>query len=305
MSIRESSGSAGRGGGDEHDESELSDLTDDEPNGDNGVHMHPDAQVAYTTRRKRSSTFIPSPMWTWAVKKKEDSSDARDSEDLDEKSAPKARQKDAEDASDNEGQDLNDDDENDEDEDDDEGDNDADEDEGDEDKPEEDEDDDEDTKLATPLMPPPQSSIMAGSQILEPQSLSESSRSASPEPPKHDDGQQPAVSAPDKEDDIPEKDPDISMDALEPDQENDQDLEIELDMQPAHRAEALDVLAAIELKFALLREAVYVEKMQGLAWEESLVQDGALSFTTRLVAPPDISFPQVIILNCCIFIVSS
>ncbi|KAI9567780.1 Sds3-like-domain-containing protein [Boletus coccyginus] len=46
------------------------------------------------------------------------------------------------------------------------------------------------------------------------------------------------------------------------------------DLQPAHRAEALDVLATIELKFALLRERVYVEKLEGLAWEEALVWDG-------------------------------
>ena len=53
------------------------------------------------------------------------------------------------------------------------------------------------------------------------------------------------------------------------------DLEIDADLQPAHRAEALDVLATIELKFALLRERVYVEKMEGLAWEEALVAEGA------------------------------
>jgi hypothetical protein len=52
------------------------------------------------------------------------------------------------------------------------------------------------------------------------------------------------------------------------------DLEIDADLQPAHRAEALDVLATIELKFALLRERVYVEKMEGLAWEEALVAEG-------------------------------
>lgn len=55
----------------------------------------------------------------------------------------------------------------------------------------------------------------------------------------------------------------------------DDDLEIESDLQPAHRAEALDVLATIELKFALLRERVYVEKMETLAWEEALVNDGS------------------------------
>ncbi|KDR77151.1 hypothetical protein GALMADRAFT_225287 [Galerina marginata CBS 339.88] len=48
----------------------------------------------------------------------------------------------------------------------------------------------------------------------------------------------------------------------------------ESDLQPAHRAEALDVLATIELKFALLRERVYVEKMESLAWEEMMVQSG-------------------------------
>ena len=44
------------------------------------------------------------------------------------------------------------------------------------------------------------------------------------------------------------------------------DAELEADIQPAHRAEALDVLATIELKFALLRENLYVEKMEALAW---------------------------------------
>lgn len=46
----------------------------------------------------------------------------------------------------------------------------------------------------------------------------------------------------------------------------------EIELQPAHRAEALNVLASIELKFATLRERVYVEKMEILAWEESMIQ---------------------------------
>jgi hypothetical protein len=58
------------------------------------------------------------------------------------------------------------------------------------------------------------------------------------------------------------------------DDEVDLEVEVDSDLQPAHRAEALDVLATIELKFALLRERVYVEKMEGLAWEEVLVGDG-------------------------------
>ncbi|PPR03373.1 hypothetical protein CVT24_012498 [Panaeolus cyanescens] len=59
---------------------------------------------------------------------------------------------------------------------------------------------------------------------------------------------------------------------------NDADMDAddhESDLQPAHRAEALDVLANIELKFALLRERVYVEKMEELGWEERLVKEGA------------------------------
>ncbi|KAG7095559.1 hypothetical protein E1B28_006296 [Marasmius oreades] len=60
----------------------------------------------------------------------------------------------------------------------------------------------------------------------------------------------------------------------EPEPEEDDDDEEELDLQPAHRVEALDMLATIELSFALVREKLYVEKMTSLAWEESLVEDG-------------------------------
>lgn len=59
---------------------------------------------------------------------------------------------------------------------------------------------------------------------------------------------------------------DPELEAEEPDEDP--------DLQPAHRAEALDVLATIEIKFAMLRERVYVEKMEGLAWEESLIWEG-------------------------------
>jgi len=51
----------------------------------------------------------------------------------------------------------------------------------------------------------------------------------------------------------------------------------EIELQPAHRAEALDVLASIGLKFAMLRERVYVEKMEILGWEERMVQACKLS----------------------------
>ena len=50
--------------------------------------------------------------------------------------------------------------------------------------------------------------------------------------------------------------------------------EAELDLQPAHRTEALDVLAGIELCYALLRERLYVEKMEDLAMEEAMVLQG-------------------------------
>jgi hypothetical protein len=65
---------------------------------------------------------------------------------------------------------------------------------------------------------------------------------------------------------------DVEVDDTLPDHEL--EMELESDLQPAHRAEALDVLAAIELKFALLRERVYVEKMDALAWEEALIGEG-------------------------------
>ena len=32
------------------------------------------------------------------------------------------------------------------------------------------------------------------------------------------------------------------------------------------------MLAKIELKYALLRERLYVEKMEGLSWEERMIQ---------------------------------
>lgn len=54
-----------------------------------------------------------------------------------------------------------------------------------------------------------------------------------------------------------------------------EEMEREAELGPHHRAEALDVLAGIELKLALLRERVYVEKMEALAWEEGLIEKGA------------------------------
>jgi hypothetical protein len=73
----------------------------------------------------------------------------------------------------------------------------------------------------------------------------------------------------------------------EPDDE-DHDNDLESDLQPAHRAEALDVLAAIELRWALLRERVYVEKMESLGWEEELVKQGPCWFAYLLTCTNDI-----------------
>jgi hypothetical protein len=60
----------------------------------------------------------------------------------------------------------------------------------------------------------------------------------------------------------------------EVDVDDDADVEVETDIQPAHRAEALDALALIELKVFVVRDRLYAEKMDELAWEERLVHDG-------------------------------
>ena len=99
----------------------------------------------------------------------------------------------------------------------------------------------------------------------EPEPDQENDQEAEPEPDQDQEADQ---------DQEGEQDQDQDQD---PDQEKDEDLEVDLlesDLQPAHRAEALDVLASIELRFALLRERAYVEKMEGLAWEEELVIEG-------------------------------
>ena len=97
------------------------------------------------------------------------------------------------------------------------------------------------------------------------------------EPEAEQDNEQDAEPEQEQEQD-PDQDQERDQDQdQDQDQEKDEDLEVDLlesDLQPAHRAEALDVLASIELKFALLRERVYVEKMDGLAWEEQLVVEG-------------------------------
>jgi hypothetical protein len=106
--------------------------------------------------------------------------------------------------------------------------------------------------------------------------------SASPSPPPED--------APDA--DVPEPE-DVEAEDAEVEDEA-ADAETEADLQHEHRAEALDALATIELKFALLRERVYVEKMEALAWEEALVENGASHATTSdLSACPLIFSPYI------------
>ena len=50
--------------------------------------------------------------------------------------------------------------------------------------------------------------------------------------------------------------------------------EAELDLQPAHRAEASDVFPGIELRYTLLQERLYVEKMEDIAVAEAMVLQG-------------------------------
>ncbi|KAJ8597708.1 hypothetical protein M405DRAFT_855438 [Rhizopogon salebrosus TDB-379] len=132
-------------------------------------------------------------------------------------------------------------------------------------------------------------SIMAGSTVIHPPSptpsASSTSRSRSPSSsrspsPKPQNGKPQRKSKRGRKDKDEDRDtatvtvPDAESALLDAEAEDELDMELELDLQPAHRAEALDVLATIELKFALLREKVYVEKMEGLAWEEALVSEG-------------------------------
>ncbi|KAJ1304446.1 hypothetical protein OPQ81_005593 [Rhizoctonia solani] len=60
----------------------------------------------------------------------------------------------------------------------------------------------------------------------------------------------------------------------EPGPEPEAEIEIDPDMQPPHRAEALDVLAAMEVRFAELRERLYADKMEEAAREEAMILDG-------------------------------
>ncbi|KII91653.1 hypothetical protein PLICRDRAFT_173470 [Plicaturopsis crispa FD-325 SS-3] len=129
------------------------------------------------------------------------------------------------------------------------------------------------------------SSIMAGSTVLQPPTPSPSS-SVSPSPASSRSPSPAPGGASGEPEAAPNADPAAPVsteapvaaphdDTEEQDLANDdEDMEVDSDLQPAHRMEALDVLAGIELKFALLRERLYIEKMEGLAWEEALLNEG-------------------------------
>ena len=149
-------------------------------------------------------------------------------------------------------------------------------------EPEEDAPEDADAPVEPPAEPvvpaaPAGSSIMAGQQLIK---TPTPSPSPSPEPEE----------APGADADVQDADPEVDAEPeaeVEAEPEVDIDLaengeaeaeaeadEVELDLQPDHRAEALDVLAGIELRYALLRERLYVEKMEDLAMEEAMVLQG-------------------------------
>jgi hypothetical protein len=141
--------------------------------------------------------------------------------------------------------------------------------------------------LSAPLPPAVAagSSIMAGSNVAiaaspSPSTSTSATPSPSPSPPPERRQKPASARKTDKDKDtIPspkrgkgdedEQEPDVDVD-----DDADAEIEPDQDLQPAHRAEALDVLAHIELKFALLRDKLYLEKMEDLAWEHNLVEDG-------------------------------
>jgi hypothetical protein len=77
------------------------------------------------------------------------------------------------------------------------------------------------------------------------------------------------------------EDPDVNEDAIE-DGGEDGDVDGEVELQPADRQDALDAIAQLELKFALIRQRIYVDKMEELVKEEGWVRQGRLS-TKRLM----------------------
>jgi hypothetical protein len=71
--------------------------------------------------------------------------------------------------------------------------------------------------------------------------------------------------------DAAEVDPELEL----PEEDHDGEAEGDLDLQPADRQDALDALAQLELKFALVRQRIYQDKMEELGREEKLVKNGS------------------------------
>lgn len=118
---------------------------------------------------------------------------------------------------------------------------------------------------ANPKPPAAGSSIMAGAEVLDPEA-EEADEDVEDE--EDDVEKTPAPALPKAE----EMDVDLAPEdggGVEEDE-----AEGEGELQPQHRVEALDELAKIEFKFARLRECVFVEKMDALAWEEALIHNG-------------------------------
>ncbi|KAG8961069.1 hypothetical protein FRC03_005807 [Tulasnella sp. 419] len=89
--------------------------------------------------------------------------------------------------------------------------------------------------------------------------------------------------APEEQEEQEEPEPDVDNEQeLEGEPEIDRaaadaadEVEAETEIQPTQRAEALDILATMEIKFALLREKIYVDKMEEIAREEEMILNGS------------------------------
>ena len=139
--------------------------------------------------------------------------------------------------------------------------------------------------VVNPVVPaaPAGSSVMACQQLIKTPAPSPSPSPELEDVPAPDADVPEAEPEPDAEPEVEaEPEPEVEIDPTEAGEaeveaEVKQD-ETELDLQPAHCAEALDVLPQIELRYALLRERLYIEKMEDLAMEEAMVLQGKLIF---------------------------
>ena len=78
----------------------------------------------------------------------------------------------------------------------------------------------------------------------------------------------------DDEDEGPLLQKDVEHGTEEQDQDVEPEQEVENEILTSQRVEALDILAAMELKFAMLRERIFLDKMNEVAIEEKLLNEG-------------------------------